>query len=169
LWEGAGAKAGDTASGTEMGGKAHLLPWHISGSAGSPWAPKDGTGQQCWEGAGARPQLWHALNGQGEGSWPGHKAGTQRGQPGLRKESLFQRSSLRWPFQPLIPCDMLWGPTGCGGRGELAVCRGRLREKSKGEKMLQRDNIPAKPRRFSLIQHPITSDIRLRRRYTRTS
>lgn len=32
--------------------------------------------------------------------------------------------------------------------------------------MLQRDNIPAKPRRFSLIQHPITSDISLRRRYT---
>lgn len=31
--------------------------------------------------------------------------------------------------------------------------------------MLQRDNIPAKPRRFSLIQHPITSDISLRRRY----
>lgn len=32
--------------------------------------------------------------------------------------------------------------------------------------MLQRDNIPAKPRRFSLIQHPITSDISLKRRYT---
>lgn len=155
--------------------------WHGDGREGSSppvahlWLCGKPLGPERWHRAAvlgrcrARPQLWHALNGQGEGSWPGHKAGTQRGQPGLRKESLFQRSSLRWPFQPLIPCDMLWGPTGCGGRGELAVCRGRLREKSKGEKMLQRDNIPAKPRRFSLIQHPITSDIRLRRRYTRTS
>lgn len=60
--------------------------------------------------------------------------GTHRGgHPGHRKERLFQRSLSR-PFQPLIPCDMLWAMTGCGGRGELAVCRERLREKSKGEK-----------------------------------
>lgn len=72
-------KVGDAASGTETGRKVHLLLWHISGSAGSPWAPKDGTGQQRWEGAGAQPQLWHALNGQGGGELAGTQSGHTEG------------------------------------------------------------------------------------------
>jgi len=32
--------------------------------------------------------------------------------------------------------------------------------------MLQQDNFAAKPRRFSLIQHPIATDMSLRGRYT---
>lgn len=136
MWEGGlGARAGDAVRDVEPGEEEN--PGAAQTSSLFPGRNRE----RCREPSDtAVPSGWERLlamdspvNGQGEGTWMGHKRDTQRGHPGHRKERLFQRSLSR-PFQPLIPCDMLWAMTGCGGRGELAVCRERLREKSKGEK-----------------------------------
>lgn len=107
--------------------------------AGSPSAAADGIGQRCRSRAGkglgplVSPLACTEWPGGGEldGTQKGHREGATLV---TERRDCSRGAASPGPFQPLIPCDMLWGMTGCGGRGELAVCRGRLREKSKGEK-----------------------------------
>ena len=106
---------------------------------GNPSARADGIGPRCRSGAGegsgppVSPLACTEWPGGGEldGTQKGHREGAT---PVTERRDCSRGAASPGPFQPLIPCDMLWGMTGCGGRGELAVWRGRLREKSKGEK-----------------------------------
>lgn len=79
-----------------------------------------GKAQDHW----SLPLAWTEWEGGGEldGTQKGHTEGATLV---IERRDCSKRSSLIQAFQPLIPCDMLWGMTGCGGRGELAVWKGK--------------------------------------------
>lgn len=115
------------------------LPWRFGPVREAPRPQRLASDNAAGAGLGkapGRPSLPLACTarpggGELDGTQKGHREGTTLV---TERRDCSRGAASPGPFQPLIPCDMLWGMTGCGGRGELAVCRERLREKSKGEK-----------------------------------